>query len=231
MDQEFINLLKKFEIEINNAEIFQMAFTHRSFLNESKNEDLSSNERLEFLGDSILSFIMSTYLYEKRPNDPEGELTNLRAYIVKTPSLAQVAKKLELGKYLQMSKGEDLTGGRENNSLLANTFEALLGAIYLDQGIEAATRFVHKTLIPEFTEEIIQGAPRDFKSQLQEVVQARFQVSPKYRIISSSGPDHSKTFVVGVFVGEELLGEGTGSNKQSAEELAAKQALLKLNQV
>ncbi len=228
MDEQFLNTLRQFNINPSNLAFYETAFTHRSFLNESKQDNLQSNERLEYLGDAVLQLIISTYLYRERTEDPEGDLTNLRAFIVKTPSLAKISKKLNLGQFLKMSKGEDLTGGRENNSLLANTYEAILGAIYLDLGMDKATEFIHQTLLPEFESEIKQGAPRDFKSQLQEAVQAKFQVSPRYRIISASGPDHSKTFVVGVFVKEELLGEGTGANKQSAEERAAQFALRSL---
>lgn len=211
-----------------NLQFYQTAFTHRSFLNESK-EARESNERLEFLGDSVLSFIISSFLFERRPQDNEGLLTNLRAYIVKTDSLSKASKKLNLGEFLKLSKGEEVSGGRENPQILANTFEAVLGAIFLDLGIAAASKFVHSTLIPLFLEEIKKGAPRDPKSELQEIVQSRFQVSPKYKILSSLGPDHAKRFTVGVFVKEKQVGEGDGSNKQQAEEEAAKLALIKLS--
>lgn len=211
-----------------NLQFYQTAFTHRSFLNESK-EARESNERLEFLGDSVLSFIISSFLFERRPQDNEGLLTNLRAYIVKTDSLSKASKKLNLGEFLKLSKGEEVSGGRENPQILANTFEAVLGAIFLDLGIAAASKFVHSTLIPLFLEEIKKGAPRDPKSELQEIVQSRFQVSPRYKILSSLGPDHAKRFTVGVFVKENQVGEGDGSNKQQAEEEAAKLALIKLS--
>lgn len=211
-----------------NLQFYQTAFTHRSFLNESK-EARESNERLEFLGDSVLSFIISSFLFERRPQDNEGLLTNLRAYIVKTDSLSKASKKLNLGEFLKLSKGEEVSGGRENPQILANTFEAVLGAIFLDLGIAAASKFVHSTLIPLFLEEIKKGAPRDPKSELQEIVQSRFQVSPRYKILSSLGPDHAKRFTVGVFVKEKQVGEGDGSNKQQAEEEAAKLALIKLS--
>jgi ribonuclease-3 len=208
--------------------IYKKAFTHRSFLNESK-EAKESNERLEFLGDSILSFAISSYLFTKRPGDAEGDLTNLRAYIVKTESLAKASKKLNLGEYLLLSKGEELSGGRQNQQLLANTYEAVLGAVYLDLGVEAALEFVIKTLLPLFNEEIEKGAPKDAKSKLQEIVQSKMQVSPKYKILTTSGPDHAKNFKVGVFLKNEKMGEGLGSSKQQAEEIAAKEALSKLS--
>lgn len=211
-------------IKFHNPELLKKAFTHRSYLNESK-EAKESNERLEFLGDAVLSFIVSSHLYKERPKDTEGDLTNLRAYIVKTKSLAEAAQKLELGKYLYLSKGEEQGGGRVNPQLLANTFEALLGAIFLDQGTEAAEKLVSEVLLPLFQKELELGAPQDAKSMLQELMQEREKRSPIYRILSTRGPDHAKRFVVGVFVSGRKLGQGTGLSKQEAEELAAKEAL------
>jgi ribonuclease III len=205
-------------------EVFKTAFTHRSFLNESS-ETKESNERLEFLGDAVLSLIISTYLYARRPMDTEGELTNLRSYIVKTQSLAKASKQLNLGSYLKMSKGEELSGGRENPQLLANTFEALLGAVYLNFGLEKAKEFVEESLLPIFATEIKNGPPKDAKSQLQEVSQNLTKQSPQYRIISTTGPDHAKEFTVGVFIQGKQIGSGTGLSKQVAEEEAAAEAL------
>lgn len=216
----------KQNIQQNN--LFQKAFTHRSFLNES-NKAAESNERLEFLGDCVLSFIMSTYLFNKRPNDNEGDLTNLRSFTVKTTSLAKAAERLNLGSFLRLSKGEEMSGGRENPQLLANTFEALLGAIYLELGIDAATDFISQALIPLFSNEIEHGPPKDAKSQLQEVVQNKTKQSPKYKILNTIGPDHAKQFVVGVYVEGQLKGQGTGLSKQIAEEESATQALQTLS--
>lgn len=224
---EFSKILKKFGLSPVSSNLYQKAFTHRSFLNESR-EVKESNERMEFLGDSVLSFIISSFLFKARPQDKEGDLTNLRAYIVKTDSLAKVARQLSLGKFLKLSKGEEVSGGRENTQILANTFEAVLGAVFLDLGIDQAAQFVHKTLLPIFEAEIKKGAPRDPKSELQEVVQSKFQVSPKYKILSTSGPDHAKEFTVGAFVDGKQIGQGRGTNKQQAEEEAAKQALARL---
>lgn len=228
MDSQIINTLTRFGIIPQNLGLYQTAFTHRSHLNESKGV-LQSNERLEFLGDSILSFIISSFIFRKRLKDTEGDLTNLRAYIVKTDSLAKISKFLGLGELLKLSKGEELSGGRKNPQLLANTYESLLGAIYLDLGIEKATKFVEDTLLPIFIEEVQQGAPKDSKSKLQELVQSKMQVSPKYKILETSGPDHAKHFRVGVFVNGKETGIGTGSNKQQAEEQAAREALSKLS--
>ncbi|MFH0937163.1 MAG: ribonuclease III [Candidatus Daviesbacteria bacterium] len=226
--EEFRKILEQLHLNPQDLQLYQTAFTHRSFLNESK-EAKQSNERLEFLGDSVLSFIISSFLYQKRPQDTEGNLTNLRAFIVKTDSLAKVARGLHLGKFLKLSRGEEVSGGRENSQLLANTYEAVLGAIFRDQGIEGATKFVQLTLLPIFEEEIEKGAPPDPKSKLQELVQNKFQISPKYRILETVGPDHAKEFKVGVFIQGKQVGEGMGTNKQQAEEESARQALEKLS--
>jgi len=189
---------------------------------------MASNERLEFLGDSVLSLVISYHLYDLRMSDTEGELTNLRAHIVKTKSLAEASKKLELGKYLLLSKGEMLSGGRNNPQLLANTYEALLGAIFLDQGFETAKRIIEQTLLPMFENELKMGPPKDAKSNLQEIVQQRFKQSPSYKILETQGPDHAKQFSVAVYVGGKEMGQGKGSSKQVAEEQAAKLALQNL---
>lgn len=227
MESNLREVLSKFGFRPRNASIYQIASTHRSFLNESR-EVVESNERFEFLGDAVLSFIISSFLFQTRSRDSEGELTNLRAYIVKTDSLAKAAEKLKLGKFLRMSKGEAASGGRSNLQILANTYEAFLGAIYLDLGLEATKKFIHVTLLPLFKEEIKAGPPKDPKSELQEVVQSNWQTSPKYKILQTSGPDHAKEFIVGVFIKGEKIGTGYGTNKQQAEEEAAKKALLRL---
>jgi len=213
-----------FDKEWLNRSIFQTAFTHRSFLNES-DKGMQSNERLEFLGDSVLSFIISGYLYQLRPDDAEGDLTNLRSYMVKTTSLARAAKQLNLGEHLRLSKGEELTGGRNNVQILANTFEALLGAIYFEFGVDKAREFLESALIPLFQEELKSGPPKDAKSLLQEVAQNKYKQSPKYKVLQTVGPDHAKEFRVGVYVRGNLIGEGTGLSKQVAEEEAAAKAL------
>lgn len=221
------NLQDKIGIQFKNLNLLNQAFIHRSFLNEVK-RPLQSNERLEFLGDCVLSFIISSQLFESRPNDEEGDLTNLRAYIVKTKSLAEAAQELNLGQYLKLSKGESLSGGRENPQLLANTFEALIGAIFLDQGLEGVKGFIDICLLPRFEAEIKSGPPKDAKSSLQEIVQTESKQSPHYKVLKTIGPDHAKKFTVGVFVRGEKLGEGTGSSKQEAEEHAATEALKKI---
>jgi ribonuclease-3 len=217
-------LIIMFDQSLLEKPIYITAFTHRSYLNEAS-DATESNERLEFLGDSVLSLVVSRILFESRPSDNEGDLTNLRSFIVKTQSLAKASKKLGLGNYLRLSKGEELSGGRENTQLLANTFEALLGALFLDQGIDAAITFVKENLLPLFEEEIRNGPPKDAKSVLQEVAQNLTKQSPKYKILRTDGPDHAKEFTVGVFIQGKQMGEGKGFSKQIAEEQAAEMAL------
>ena len=220
-------LQKKIGIVFTNKTLLTTAFIHRSYLNEHKKYKGPSNERLEFLGDAALSIVVSTFLYEKLPNDPEGRLTTSRAALVRTETLAKIAKSLSLGKYLVLSKGEEDTGGRENPSILANTFEALVGAIYLDQGIERVQGFLKQTVLSNW-KNLISSAVPDNKSRLQEFVQRKYHVSPVYKLISSWGPDHARQFEIGVFIGEKKMGRGIGNNKQSAAQNAAKDALTRL---
>lgn len=224
MFNDFTLLLQTLNIRFEDRNLLGQAFIHRSYLNEVKSE-LDSNERLEFLGDSVLSLIISNKLFNLRQNDAEGELTNLRAHIVKTPSLAEAAKKLKLGEYLKLSKGEEISGGRENPQLLANTYEALIGAIFLDQGLETAKKVVHETLLSLFEKELKIGPPKDAKSSLQEIVQQKHKMSPHYKIIQTRGPDHAKRFKVAVYVQGKEVGTGVGGSKQVAEEQAARTAL------
>lgn len=227
MPNDFANLQDILNLKFKNPKLLEQAFLHRSYLNEVK-LDMASNERLEFLGDSVLSLVISYHLYNLRESDTEGDLTNLRAHIVKTKSLAEASKKLGLGKYLLLSKGEMLSGGRNNPQLLANTYEALLGAIFLDQGFETAKRTIEQTLLPMFENELKMGPPKDAKSNLQEIVQQRFKQSPSYKILTTFGPDHAKEFSVAVYIEGKEMGRGTGSSKQVAEEQAAKLALQSL---
>ncbi len=225
--QEFDKLLKELDISFKDPKILEQAFYHRSYLNEVK-LDIKSNERLEFLGDSVLSLVISTYLFFERLQDAEGDLTNLRAYIVKTNSLSQAAEKLNLGRLLHLSKGEELGGGRENSQLLANTYEALLGAVYLDQGIDAVSKVIEKTLLPLFSAEVKSGPPKDAKSSLQEIAQEKLKESPHYKILETTGPDHAKLFTVAVYLKGRQYVKGDGASKQIAEELAATEALKRL---
>ncbi|MCL5411364.1 MAG: ribonuclease III [Patescibacteria group bacterium] len=215
----------KINIEFKDKSLLKNAFIHRSYLNEHPEEKSSHNERLEFLGDAVLAFVVSEYLFKNYPNHPEGDLTNFRASIVCARSLAMVAKDLDLGSYLLLSRGEEATGGRDRQYLLANTFEALLGAIYLDQGTEKANNFVQKYLLPHLSKIIEQELYKDYKSKLQELSQEKLSITPIYKLLSETGPDHSKIFKMGVFLEEKLVAEGEGTSKQSAEQEAAKAAL------
>jgi ribonuclease III len=218
-----MNNLPKFK----NEKLLELAFIHRSYLNESKDVE-ESNERLEFLGDSILSFVVSEHLYNTYPDFDEGILTNLRSLVVNTKSLAKMAKILNFGSNLKLSRGEEDSGGRANDSILANTFEAVIGAIFLDLGADAVKTFLHTVLIPEIAAYVEKRVFKDPKSLLQEHVQARKQNSPQYKVLHEEGPAHAKLFTIGVFVGENLVGEGKGKSKQEAEEQAAEQALEKI---
>lgn len=210
-----------------NQELYKQAFVHRSYLNETK-EHIESNERLEFLGDSILSFIVSDHLYRTYPQFDEGILTNLRSLVVNTKSLAKKAKELGFGQHLLLSRGEEDSGGRENESILANTFESVIGALYIDQGIDAVKPFLYDVLIPDIAEYVSKKVFKDPKSLLQEYVQSKKQNSPVYKVLHEEGPAHAKQFTIGVYVNNKLIGEGQGKSKQEGEEHAAEQALEKI---
>lgn len=223
-------LQQKLNLRFTNKALLMNAFVHRSYLNEIKRKDLSSNERLEFLGDACLELIVSEHLYQNYPQEPEGVLTNYRAALVNTSSLAETARQLDLGRYLLLSKGEEEGGGRESEHLLANTFEALIGALYLDQGYRTTQEFVKKHLLPKLPEIIRTGAYRDAKSVFQEIAQEKTSITPHYQVLEEWGPDHDKNFRVGVFLGRKKIAEGTGSSKQKAEISAAENALKKWSQ-
>lgn len=214
--------------KFKNKQLFEQSFVHRSYLNETKKK-LSSNERLEFLGDSVISFVVSRHLYNKYPNFDEGILTNLRSLLVNTKSLALCAKELNFGDYMLLSKGEEESRGRQNQSLLADSFEAFIGALFLDQGTEVVSDFLSQVLLPKADLYVKNKAFKDPKSLLQEKVQSQKQTSPLYKVISEQGPAHAKIFTVGAYVSKVLLGKGDGKSKQEAEENAAKEALISLS--
>ena len=210
--------------KFNDQKLFTQAFTHRSYLNETK-EKTQSNERLEFLGDSIISLIVSRYLFENYPEFNEGSLTNLRSLLVNTRSLAENARELGFGKYLKLSKGEEESKGRENESLLADCFEAFVGALFIDQGNDAAEEFITQTLLDKTKALVQKKTFKDPKSLLQEYIQGLKLISPLYKVLQEEGPAHAKVFTIGVFVSETMLGKGEGKSKQQAEEQAAQEAL------
>jgi len=223
-DKDFTVLEKKLGINFKNKDLLVQAFCHRSFLNEHPDFPLDHNERLEFLGDAVLELIVTEHLYKNYKN-PEGELTNWRAALVNTQTLSKVAKELGFEDYLLLSKGEEKDTGKARQCILANTFEAFLGGLYLDQGFEKVKQFVKKYLLVELPKILKEGAWKDAKSRFQEEEQERVRITPTYKVLREWGPDHAKHFVVGVFLGEELVAEGEGSSKQEAEEMAAKKAL------
>lgn len=219
-------LIKSLSLSSIKRELFVQALTHRSYLNEAK-EEAQSNERLEFLGDAILSFLVSQHFFTKFPHLPEGELTNLRSATVKTATLARIARSLHLGEYLRLSRGEEEGGGRQNTSLLADTFEAIVGAIYLDQGLEKVESFLREHLFPIIPEIIETKAYMDYKSELQERVQDKFRLAPIYQVLTEEGPDHAKIFAVVVMINGIEEGRGKGRSKQEAEQAAAREVLEK----
>ena len=224
-----MNILREVEVLIGvtfvNKDLLTNVFIHRSYLNENNNKGLFSNERLEFLGDAVLELVVTEYLYKKYPLKTEGELTAIRSALVRRDHLAQAAKTLFLGKYLLLSKGELLSGGASKDYILANTVEALIGALYLDQGILNATMFINKYLLHDEEDIVANKLYIDSKSKFQETAQEILGVTPHYDLVSDLGPDHDKKFIMGVYLAEEKIAEGEGTSKRKAEEDAAFQAL------
>jgi ribonuclease-3 len=225
MKKSLEQLEKKLGIRWSQPQLLAQALVHRSYLNEVGSEGLASNERLEFLGDAVLSFTVSNWLYTQYPDYKEGELTNLRSNLVRTSTLAKISQELDLGEKLLMSRGEIASGGRENPSLLANTLEAVIGAIFLDQGTDRTILFIKNHLTPYLEEIVRSGEFKDSKSLLQEKIQEKNKETPIYKTLAETGPDHDKTFTIGVYAQGQLLAQAKGKNKQDAEENAAKKAL------
>lgn len=213
-------------LPIQNQDLLTEALTHRSYLNENRTIK-QHNERLEFLGDAVLELAVSQKLFQQFPGKAEGELTAYRAALVRTTTLAQAAQSLKLGEKLRLSKGEELSGGRTNQSLLANTFEAVIGAIYLDSDFKTVTGFLDQNLFPKLDDIIKNKLFKDYKSSLQELVQSKGYPSPEYQVINESGPDHNKEFTVTVVVNGDIVAQGKGKSKQLAQQAAARVALEK----
>lgn len=220
---------EKIDYKFKNPQLLATAFVHRSFVNESKTTH-EHNERLEFLGDAVIELAVTTALFQRFPEKPEGELTALRSALVKGVQLAEIARRLEIGRWLKLSKGEACSGGAEKPYLLANAFEAVIGAVYLDAGFPKAQKLIEQLLLPELDQIIASGGQTDAKSNFQELAQARLAATPEYKVLAESGPDHAKKFRMGAYVGGQLFGSGNGESKQAAEQAAAKQALKKLQQ-
>lgn len=215
-------------LSFSDKTLLQRALTHRSYLNENPNYPLDDNERLEFLGDAVLDFITADYLYHHLPEMPEGRLTNLRSALVRTEKLAQFALDFGLGTFLFLGRGEEDSGGRERLALLCDAFEAVIGALYLDQGIIATREFVLNIIEPALTEILDAETDKDAKSRLQELAQSQLRITPTYRTIDEQGPDHAKEFTVEAVIGNQSYGQGTGYSKQSAAQSAAENALKNL---
>lgn len=214
--------------KITSSDLYLSAFTHRSFLNEHRSFHLPHNERLEFLGDAVLELVSTEYLY-KNYSHPEGELTNFRSSLVNYKILSQIASRLGFEKYLLMSKGEAKDKGRARQVILANAIEAVIGAMYLDTGYITCEKFIEREILVELENIIEGGKYMDPKSKLQELVQDKSGITPTYKVISETGPDHNKVFVVGAMVGEKKVGEGKGPSKQEAELAAAEDSLKRNN--
>lgn len=228
---DFEELAKILGTQIKDEGLFETAFTHRSYLNEHHGSSMISNERMEFLGDAVLQLISSEYLYAKFPDAPEGRLTNYRSSVVCTPSLALESKRLGYGKFLLLSKGEEATGGREREYILANTFEAVLGALYTQAGLEFCRTFVEKELLYKVDDIVREERYKDAKSKFQELAQEKLTFTPEYVLVDSWGLDHDRTFKVQVKVGNQIFGEGVGKSKQRAEMEAAANGLERLEAV
>lgn len=218
-------LESRISVEFKNKDLLEQALVHRSYLNENPRFRLGHNERLEFLGDAVLELAVTEALYRAFPEKPEGELTSLRAALVNSKMLAEIAEGLDLNGFLLLSRGEAKDTGRARQFILANAFEALVGALYLDQGYKNTRDFVERTLMPRLSEVMEKQLYKDPKSLFQEESQDRAGITPTYEVLREWGPDHDKQFVVGIFLGSELIAEGQGSSKQSAEEDAARMAL------
>jgi ribonuclease III len=212
-------------IQFQNQSLLLRALTHRSYLNENPDIALEDNQRLEFLGDAVLDFITAAWLYHHFPEFQEGRMTSLRAALVRTPTLAKFARQINLGQYLHLGKGEAESGGRERDANLCDAFEALVGAVYLDGGLDAVEKMIYPLLSQETERVLAAELDRDPKSCFQEWSQGEWGITPHYRTLKATGPDHARTFTVAVYIGEEMYGKGRGNSKQAAAQAAAASAL------
>ncbi|HSH01620.1 MAG TPA: ribonuclease III [Anaerolineae bacterium] len=215
------------KIEFHDYALLERALTHRSYINETSDSGVEDNERLEFLGDAVLDFVVGAYLYNRFPQKQEGELTALRAALVRTRTLAGFARQINLGQYLRLGYGEAESGGRERRATLCAAFEAVVGAIYLDQGLPAVQTFMEPLLRPTLETVLSESLHKDAKSEFQVWAQATHNVTPHYEVVNEEGPDHAKTFTVHVLMGDEVWGEGQGRNKREAAQAAAEEAMMR----
>lgn len=222
-------LEKSLGYQFHDPALLEEALRHSSYANEHRGDNVFSNERLEFLGDSVLGFVTAEYLFAKHPTAPEGELTRIRALLVCEDSLHEVAQRLKLGEYLKLGHGEESCGGRTRPSILADATEAVFAAVYLDGGIRAASELIHRVLLDKEREEAAEAKRRDYKTKLQELVQRTPNQVLTYRLIGEQGPDHDKVFSFAVLLNDTVVGTGEGRSKKEAEQMAAKDALESMN--
>lgn len=232
MDNKYTDLETKLKMKFKDRELLENVFIHRSYLNEHKKSLFQSNERLEFLGDSVLSLITSVYLFKHYPELKEGDYTEIKSAIVKMDSLAEASKKIELNKYLLLSKGEEKGAGRTNNNILADCFEALIAGIFLDKNFEAAYKFVVDFLFKDKLDYLLENnLYLSSKSKLQEVIQRKYKKTPIYKVLEEKGPEHKRIFKIGAYFNNKLLGVGVAPSKKEAEENAAKEAFAKIDMI
>jgi ribonuclease-3 len=224
---DFSKFEKKISVIFNDKNLLRQAFTHRSYINENKGTGLNHNERLEFLGDAVLELVITEFLFNEFPEKQEGELTSLRAALVNTVTISKIAGDIGMNDFLLLSKGESRDTGRARQVILANTFEAFIGSVYLDQGYESAKKFIADNLFAELKIIFANSSWKDSKSSFQEKAQEFVGITPLYKTLNEVGPDHNKVFTVGLFLAEELVSEGKGHSKQEAQEEAARLALKK----
>jgi len=227
MEVELSKLEKNIGVTFKKQKLLKEAITHRSYVNENPSWGISNNERLEYLGDAVLELLVTEYLYAEYPGENEGQLTTLRAALVNYQMLARVAKEFNLEDFILLSRGEAKDTGKAREVIVANAFEALIGAVYLDGGYKSAAKIIQRFLLPHLKEVIREGLYENVKGKLQEIVQERFKVTPTYKLIEEFGPDHQKHFRVGVYYDDKLIAEGEGTSKQEAETAAARAALEK----
>jgi ribonuclease-3 len=222
---KFSDFEKKIKVVFKDKHLLEQSFTHRSYINENPGANIAHNERLEFLGDAVLELIVTDFLYKKYPQYTEGELTAVRSALVNAIIISGIASDIGMNEYLLLSKGEAKDFGKARQYILANTYEAFVGAMYLDQGYDVVNTFITKTLLPKTDEIVNKKLWRDAKSLVQEKAQEFVSVTPAYKVLSQSGPDHDKHFTVGIYFGKDLIAEGKGKSKQEAEQKAAEAAL------
>jgi len=222
---DFTKFEKNIKIKFNDIELLKTALTHRSYINENQGSGLEHNERLEYLGDAVLELVTTHYLFEKFPQENEGTLTSYRSAIVDTTSLLEVAEKLQVNDFLRLSKGEAKDTGRARAFIIADVVEAIIGAIYLDQGYEMAQKFIADNFLCKIDEVVEKSLWHDAKSNFQEKAQEIVKITPEYKVLEEIGPDHDKRFKIGVFLNNKIVAEGEGVSKQEAEQLAARNAL------